>query len=505
MSNKEETIIAPVVFISYSHDNPQHMRWVTSLAEKLITEGNIDVIIDCWNTSPGEDIGIFMEQGVTQAQKVLMICSETYSQKVDDGVGGAGYEGGIVRAELISKIGTTKFIPIISPGNTYHRVPKCLESKKYLDMSKVDNYAQKFNELVISIRNYSSLVKPQLGLSEQFKAIENLKNTLQQNQSSLKLEDEIPIDAIECFNHARAILVSGNMFNWKEYLKLQRKYFFQELIQYRNKNERKINTNNTGSLIEMVVEAASTSQRLFATIAAGIISEQESYRHHAAVIADILRPSDWNRSGQIIFTALPSAITFIYHYLIGAVSVNSQQFDLAFENANFKIVDDYNTSSLILSHEANGFEDSYGRSFTSGVKVLHSLFNKWRILSYLFDNEENYIASISTYNILLILSCFIHNPNKIFTGKDAIWNWHIPPIFLFTKDYNIRRITKQKLTTNFNQLLSKIINNHISTDTIISCWQNYITAWENSDGMFYYFIEDSCDDFKKFFSELFYN
>ena len=123
--NQEDkiNIFTPVVFISYSHDNPQHKRWVISLAEKLRTKGHIEVKIDYWDTSPGDDLGLYMEDCVTNSQKVLMICSETYSQKVDDGIGGAGFEGAIVRAELISKIGTSKFIPIISPGNTNHRVP----------------------------------------------------------------------------------------------------------------------------------------------------------------------------------------------------------------------------------------------------------------------------------------------------------------------------------------------------------------------------------------------
>ncbi len=69
------------VFISYSHDSEEHKAWVADLARFLISNG-IDVVIDAWNLRRGEDIPKFMEDGLSSADRVLMICTERYVENV---------------------------------------------------------------------------------------------------------------------------------------------------------------------------------------------------------------------------------------------------------------------------------------------------------------------------------------------------------------------------------------------------------------------------------------
>lgn len=78
---------APKVFISYSHDTPDHKRWVGEIASNLVKNG-VDVILDQWDLKFGEDLVKFMERGVHEVDRVLMICTETYVQKVNEGKGG---------------------------------------------------------------------------------------------------------------------------------------------------------------------------------------------------------------------------------------------------------------------------------------------------------------------------------------------------------------------------------------------------------------------------------
>jgi len=99
--NESET---PSVFISYSHDSHEHRRWVADLASKLMNNG-VDVILDQWDLGLGDDAIKFMEHGVTKAKRVLMICTAPYVRKVNDGQGGAGYEGMIVTGELVQTWG----------------------------------------------------------------------------------------------------------------------------------------------------------------------------------------------------------------------------------------------------------------------------------------------------------------------------------------------------------------------------------------------------------------
>jgi hypothetical protein len=46
---------APIGFLSYSHDSPQHKEWVLKLAVALMAHG-IDVRLDQWGLVPGQDM-----------------------------------------------------------------------------------------------------------------------------------------------------------------------------------------------------------------------------------------------------------------------------------------------------------------------------------------------------------------------------------------------------------------------------------------------------------------
>lgn len=60
----------------------------------------MDVVFDGFDLGPGDDVAKFMEKCVVAADYVLMICTEAYVRKADDGRGGAGYEVMIVTGEL---------------------------------------------------------------------------------------------------------------------------------------------------------------------------------------------------------------------------------------------------------------------------------------------------------------------------------------------------------------------------------------------------------------------
>ena len=94
-------MITPKVFISYSHDTPEHKMWVMKLAQKLMDNG-IEVMLDMWELGPGDDIARFMERGLMEADRILMVCGE-YVQKAEAGRGGVGYEKMIVTAGYMKR------------------------------------------------------------------------------------------------------------------------------------------------------------------------------------------------------------------------------------------------------------------------------------------------------------------------------------------------------------------------------------------------------------------
>jgi hypothetical protein len=92
---------APRAFISYSHDSPAHKAWTLKLATDLRAKG-VDVVLDQWDLTPGQDISLFMQKGISEADRVLMICSANYVEKAETGIGGVGSERLIARVRYVA-------------------------------------------------------------------------------------------------------------------------------------------------------------------------------------------------------------------------------------------------------------------------------------------------------------------------------------------------------------------------------------------------------------------
>ncbi|MBF0563713.1 MAG: SUMF1/EgtB/PvdO family nonheme iron enzyme [Nitrospirae bacterium] len=150
----------PIVFLSYSHDTDAHKEWVLKLATDLMANG-VDAELDQWDLVPGQDIVAFMEKGISDSDRVLMICSESYVKKADKGSGGVGYEGLIVTSEVAQNIDTMKFIPLIRNNPSSSKLPRFLGHRLYVDFSNEEQYDTKLQELLRAIHRVK--VKPRPG------------------------------------------------------------------------------------------------------------------------------------------------------------------------------------------------------------------------------------------------------------------------------------------------------------------------------------------------------
>ena len=137
----------PKVFISYSHDTPEHRRWVSEFAARLHRKG-VNVILDQWELHPGDDPTPFMESGIRNSDRVLVICTDSYVTKANAGVGGVGYESMIVTRQLAGDLGANKFIPIIRQALGEDKTPAFLETQVYIDFTDEDLFEEKFEELL---------------------------------------------------------------------------------------------------------------------------------------------------------------------------------------------------------------------------------------------------------------------------------------------------------------------------------------------------------------------
>ena len=154
--------MAPKAFISYSHDSTAHKEWILKLGRDL-REAGVDIVLDQWDLVPGQDITLFMQKNIAEADRVIMVCSSDYVAKSDKGVGGVGYERLIVTAEVVQAIDTKKFIPIIRGGDPNRKLPTFLGPRLYIDFEGDEAYQAKLLELAREIHGASALSKPPLG------------------------------------------------------------------------------------------------------------------------------------------------------------------------------------------------------------------------------------------------------------------------------------------------------------------------------------------------------
>ena len=78
----------------------------------------------------------FMERSITESRYVLVICTKQYKERFDGRTRGAGYEGHIITAQMVSRVGTGKFIPVLRDENWETALPIALDGIFGVDLSK---------------------------------------------------------------------------------------------------------------------------------------------------------------------------------------------------------------------------------------------------------------------------------------------------------------------------------------------------------------------------------
>lgn len=152
----------PKVFISYSHDSDAHRDWVYQMACRLVESG-VETVLDQWDLQLGSNLIHFMENGLTNSDRVLVVCTDNYNTKSNGGLGGVGYEKNILTTELFANQDTAKFIPCIRAVTTLLKTPICLGGRTYIDFSTNAAFEQSFKSLLHELFGVPERPKPKLG------------------------------------------------------------------------------------------------------------------------------------------------------------------------------------------------------------------------------------------------------------------------------------------------------------------------------------------------------
>jgi len=179
----------PTTFISYAWESIDLKNWVKELATRLRQNG-IDAKLDQWEIVPGDQMPHFMEKSVRENNYVIIICTPEYKTKSENRIGGVGYEGDIMTAEVLQNANHRKFIPILKSGTKETSIPSWLQGKYFVDLSNDHNFKKNFEDLITTILNVRE-VAPSLG------KISNKYNKVATKQSDEPIKgEEIKIKGI---------------------------------------------------------------------------------------------------------------------------------------------------------------------------------------------------------------------------------------------------------------------------------------------------------------------
>lgn len=142
--------VAPTVFVSYSWDDDDHKAWARSLAERLRADG-VEAMLDQWAAAPGDQLPAFMERSIAESDFVLVVCTPRYKVRSEKRIGGVGYEGDIITAELLQHSKRRKFIPVLRCGDWKESAPSWLSGGYYIDLRDGARFEAQYQDLLSTV------------------------------------------------------------------------------------------------------------------------------------------------------------------------------------------------------------------------------------------------------------------------------------------------------------------------------------------------------------------
>ena len=473
----------PKVFISYSHDSPEHKQWVLELGTKLVQNG-VDVVLDRWDLTPGDNFTQFMEVGVRDRDWVLVICTDNYVKKANNREGGVGYEAQIVTAQLVENLGIDKFIPIIRHASGQEKMPTFLGGRVYIDFTDDSQFNEKFDDLLHKLYEVPVVEKPPLGekpsfIKQEVSPVEGLDTQL----------PEIP-EQVESVSAAYAAAVeivrAEDDFGWKQLLKRIKPSVFNPLAQWRQNISDGQRLEGKEQLVQAVDTAVEIISPLISVALVGVESGKGQFRDQKPILDDLLNIGSWNRSVYVDWTSISFALGYVYHSLHGSLSLNTNQLDLALSLARAKIpvTDGRKSLPVWKTSQLRGYSQLFsgtrGGNCLESWKYLTKAYKKWEWLTLIFGNESEYQTSLIAYYMALNiheLATLIASGQQDTLYTSSEHYFLIPLTFLY-EDYDITQRATFLLRHNPEALNELWASLNVTRQQMEYSWGNWIRLSE---------------------------
>lgn len=144
----------PTVFISYSHDSPEHGERVLALSERLRDDGITTHLDQYMNGTPSNGWPRWMMDRIDEADSVIVVCTEIYYSRFrgheEPGNGkGADWEGAVITQEIYdARSDTLKFVPIFFTPTDEAFIPEPLRSLTHYLLNSDENYNELYDFLL---------------------------------------------------------------------------------------------------------------------------------------------------------------------------------------------------------------------------------------------------------------------------------------------------------------------------------------------------------------------
>ena len=199
------------VFVSYSHDDEAHMNWVKQFVTDLRQKGGFRVLYD-QDLEKGASLPRFMEQGIRESEKVLVIGTPKYKEKAIASCG-VSYEEAIMGTEYMQNIDSTKFYPILRRGSFSTSFPMILAGRNgddFTDESQYDNNLQIVIQAISGGRSTNAVLDGKIldlcSQSDTFPKLPSHVATIDRDSELQQSEDVLAEDAQP---ETKVVFVSG--------------------------------------------------------------------------------------------------------------------------------------------------------------------------------------------------------------------------------------------------------------------------------------------------------
>ena len=464
------------VFIAYSHDSSEHKRWVSELAAQLRHNG-INAILDQWDLGLGDDITRFMQRGITESDRVLVVCTDTYVNKANAGEGGVGYESMIVNAELVQNLGTDKFIPIIRQASGKEKTPIFLGTRVYADFRNDSQFDAECEKLIHELHEMPIIEKPPLG--------KNPFPSVDLNTQLIEIPEQVK-SASEAYETASKLARSGDVLGWRQLIKGIRPPIFKSLVQWRQDELDGQEPKSKEQLVQVVDKAVEIVSPLMVVALVGVESGREEFRDQKSLFDDLQNIVGWNPAGYEIWIRLPNALGYVYHSMHGGICLSTYQIDLALSLARVKIPVAGGTKFFHLweMSELRGYALSIsgtrGGNSHESWNYLVDAYKRWRWLSFFFEDEQAYRTSLVAYYMVLN----IHElATVIATGRQDRLNTNSEPYFqipltFLSENYDTTRQAISLLHRNPKYLMELWTSLNVTREQMESLWEDWIDLSE---------------------------